>query len=319
MRDYAQRMVKDHQAADAKLKKIAGRGRTSTLPQSLDAEHQALKEKLSDLQGAAFDREYAKAMAKGHDKAVALFESASQAAADAVGAEGVRRRDAADAEAARGDGARAAREGRRMHCATPMARPIWNGTISFGLLNVPVQLYSGERTRRPALPHARQPRQLAGALRARQQRDRRGSAVEGDRQGLRVLQGQLRRARRGRHPQGRARRAPRRSRSRRSSQRDQIDPMYFEKPYYLVPGKKAEKGYVLLREVLAKTGKVGHRARRDPHAPVPRRALAARRCADARPDAVSAGDRQAGRVHAAEGQQQELSRHAAGGRAWRRS
>lgn len=27
-----------------------------------------------------------------------------------------------------------------------MARPIWNGTISFGLLNVPVQLYSGERS-----------------------------------------------------------------------------------------------------------------------------------------------------------------------------
>jgi DNA end-binding protein Ku len=38
---------------------------------------------------------------------------------------------------------------------------------------------------------------------------------------------------------------------------DSIDPMYFEKPYYLVPGKKAEKGYVLLREVLRRTGKVG--------------------------------------------------------------
>ena len=25
-----------------------------------------------------------------------------------------------------------------------MARPIWNGTISFGLLNVPVQLQAGE-------------------------------------------------------------------------------------------------------------------------------------------------------------------------------
>jgi len=32
--------------------------------------------------------------------------------------------------------------------------------------------------------------------------------------------------------------------------------MYFEKPYYLVPVKKAEKGYVLLREALKKTGKV---------------------------------------------------------------
>jgi putative membrane protein len=61
------------------LKKIAG-AENLTLPQSLDAEHQALKEKLSDLKGEAFDREYAKAMAKGHDKAVALFETASQAA-----------------------------------------------------------------------------------------------------------------------------------------------------------------------------------------------------------------------------------------------
>lgn len=36
-----------------------------------------------------------------------------------------------------------------------------------------------------------------------------------------------------------------------------IDPRYFEKPYILVPGKKAEKGYVLLRETLRDTGKVG--------------------------------------------------------------
>jgi DNA end-binding protein Ku len=39
--------------------------------------------------------------------------------------------------------------------------------------------------------------------------------------------------------------------------RKEISPAYLEKPYVLVPGKKAEKGYVLLREVLKKTGKVG--------------------------------------------------------------
>ncbi|HBP89629.1 MAG: Ku protein [Nitrospira sp.] len=37
----------------------------------------------------------------------------------------------------------------------------------------------------------------------------------------------------------------------------QIDYVYFDKPYYLVPDKKGEKGYVLLREVLQRTGKVG--------------------------------------------------------------
>src|SRR5690606_36497706 len=30
-------------------------------------------------------------------------------------------------------------------CETAMARPIWTGTLSFGLLNVPVSLMSGER------------------------------------------------------------------------------------------------------------------------------------------------------------------------------
>jgi DNA end-binding protein Ku len=36
-----------------------------------------------------------------------------------------------------------------------------------------------------------------------------------------------------------------------------IGPQFFEKPYVLVPAKKAEKGYVLLREALASTGKIG--------------------------------------------------------------
>jgi DNA end-binding protein Ku len=36
-----------------------------------------------------------------------------------------------------------------------------------------------------------------------------------------------------------------------------IGPQYFEKPYVLVPAKKAEKGYVLLREALARTGRIG--------------------------------------------------------------
>jgi DNA end-binding protein Ku len=36
-----------------------------------------------------------------------------------------------------------------------------------------------------------------------------------------------------------------------------IGPQYFEKPYVLVPARKAEKGYVLLRETLKKTGKIG--------------------------------------------------------------
>lgn len=74
---FAERMIKDHQATEEKLKKVAQQENIS-LPQSLDAEHQATKQKLSTLQGETFDREYRKEMAKGHDRAVALFESASQ-------------------------------------------------------------------------------------------------------------------------------------------------------------------------------------------------------------------------------------------------
>ena len=71
VRTYAQRMVADHSAADKKLQAMQ-------LPQSLDAEHESLKAKLQGLKGEDFDRAYVKAMANGHDKAVALFESASQ-------------------------------------------------------------------------------------------------------------------------------------------------------------------------------------------------------------------------------------------------
>ncbi len=38
---------------------------------------------------------------------------------------------------------------------------------------------------------------------------------------------------------------------------EDIDPMYFYKPYFLEPQKGGDKAYVLLRETLEKTGKVG--------------------------------------------------------------
>jgi len=38
---------------------------------------------------------------------------------------------------------------------------------------------------------------------------------------------------------------------------DEIDPKFFEKPYYLEPEKKGRHAYALLRDALAKAGKVG--------------------------------------------------------------
>jgi DNA end-binding protein Ku len=37
----------------------------------------------------------------------------------------------------------------------------------------------------------------------------------------------------------------------------EVPPYYFERPYYLEPGKRGEKGYALLREVLERSRKVG--------------------------------------------------------------
>jgi len=61
VRKYAERMVKDHSAADKKLKAIAAKENLQ-LPQSLDQEHQSLKTKLQSLKGEEFDREYVQAM-----------------------------------------------------------------------------------------------------------------------------------------------------------------------------------------------------------------------------------------------------------------
>jgi DNA end-binding protein Ku len=38
---------------------------------------------------------------------------------------------------------------------------------------------------------------------------------------------------------------------------EEIDPMFFDEPYYLAPEKGGDKAYVLLREALKKSGKVG--------------------------------------------------------------
>ena len=40
-------------------------------------------------------------------------------------------------------------------------------------------------------------------------------------------------------------------------QQEEIDPRYFETPYYLVPAKGGEKAYALLREAIRQTGSVG--------------------------------------------------------------
>ena len=136
------------------------------------------------------------------------------------------------------------------------ARPIWNGTLSFGLLNIPIQLMTGER--RNEIHFRMMDARNKAPIKYERVNAETGEEVpwkeivkayEYSKGNYVVLE-----------PEDIAAAA---SEAREVIEmegfvdRTEIPDSYLEKPYVLVPGKKAEKGYVLLREVLKKTGKVG--------------------------------------------------------------
>ena len=137
-----------------------------------------------------------------------------------------------------------------------MARPIWTGTLSFGLLNVPVSLMSGER--RTDLSFRMLDSRDKTPVRYERVNAETGEEVpwkdivkafEYDKGSYVVLeQEDIRSAAPESHETVEVETFVDAS---------AIPPTYFEKPYILVPGKKAEKGYVLLRETLRDTGRVG--------------------------------------------------------------
>jgi putative membrane protein len=81
VRDFGAKMVKDHGAANAELATLA-RAKGVDVPTTLDAEHQAIRDRMMALQGADFDRAYMQEMVKNHTQDVAEFEKASQTASD---------------------------------------------------------------------------------------------------------------------------------------------------------------------------------------------------------------------------------------------
>jgi putative membrane protein len=76
VRNFGQRMIDDHQAADAKLKQVAAKIGV-TLPTAIDTKDQATYDRLAKLNGAAFDRAYMQDMVADHRKDVAEFQSHS--------------------------------------------------------------------------------------------------------------------------------------------------------------------------------------------------------------------------------------------------
>jgi len=82
VKKFAQKMIEDHTNANVELKQMAGK-KNVTLPTALDAAHQAVKDKLSGLSGAAFDKEYVNAMVTDHEKTVGLFKTQADGGTDA--------------------------------------------------------------------------------------------------------------------------------------------------------------------------------------------------------------------------------------------
>jgi putative membrane protein len=79
---FGQMMVRDHTAINADLQALAVQ-KGVTLPDSLDAKHQGLVDKLTALAGAEFDAAYVADMIKGHKQDAKAFKSEAAETKDA--------------------------------------------------------------------------------------------------------------------------------------------------------------------------------------------------------------------------------------------
>jgi len=81
VKEFGDRMVKDHIKANDELKEVASK-KGITLRDSMNASDKALYDRLSRLSGDAFDKAYMRAMLQDHQEDVAEFRRESQSAKD---------------------------------------------------------------------------------------------------------------------------------------------------------------------------------------------------------------------------------------------
>jgi DNA end-binding protein Ku len=136
-----------------------------------------------------------------------------------------------------------------------VARSFWSGTITFGLVSIPVALYAASRSQRISLRMVGPEGTPLGRRYFTSRDDRaldpdeivRGYEVEKDRFVI-VDDDELERL------------APERTRDidlRQFVKASEIDPMYFERAYYLVPNGQSTKAYRLLAQVMEETDRAG--------------------------------------------------------------
>jgi DNA end-binding protein Ku len=137
-----------------------------------------------------------------------------------------------------------------------MARAIWKGSISFGLVSIPVGLFTAEE--RDELSFKQLDRRNLSPVGYKKYNKATGEDVATDQ----IVKGYE-------YDDGRyvvmteedfAKANPEATQTVEITdfvEASEIDPMYFDKPYYLAPIGKSTKGYALLRETLKRSGKVG--------------------------------------------------------------
>jgi len=138
-----------------------------------------------------------------------------------------------------------------------MARGLWKGAISFGLVNVPVELYSAQK-REAGLDLTMLDRRDMSPVGYKRVNKSTGKEVawEDVVKGYEYEDGKyvvlseedFRRA----NPE-----ASKTVDITAFVDLDDIAPQFFETPYYLAPGKRGEKAYALLRDAMARAGKAG--------------------------------------------------------------
>jgi len=137
-----------------------------------------------------------------------------------------------------------------------MARSIWKGTLAFGLVSIPIELYSATRDHRPKfrLLHAKdeQPVRYERVC----QKEGKPVAWEDLVKGYEYAKGQFVVLTKDDFKTAAL------EKTKTIDILDFVDPKeiderYFETPYYLQPGKGADRAYVLLREAIKASEKIG--------------------------------------------------------------
>lgn len=137
-----------------------------------------------------------------------------------------------------------------------MARSMWKGSIAFGLVNIPVELYSAVRDHRPKfrLLHAKDEEPVRYERVC--QKEGKPVAWEDLVKGYEYAKGQFVVLTKDDFKTAAI------EKTKTIDIMDFVDPQeiderYFETPYYLQAGKGADRAYVLLREAIRASGKIG--------------------------------------------------------------